>query len=186
MAGESDTELLRTKLEPKLISKASSVLGISLGKNWRIIEGPYPNASSPVCMQFQARVGTDWKTVTSYSPISLSNHSIATVGSNLVGPWPFTGSFNVGHGGAVVVSWYITGALAAPGAIGFTVTIDGTLVDGASQNVNPAGTVPVVGYFSIGQGVYATGSHSIVFAQTVGTSSNADRLCYTIVEMPLV
>jgi hypothetical protein len=68
---EKDVQVLKTTLEPQLIQKVSTSLGIGLGRQWRLFEGPFPNTrspSSPVCIQLQLRKGTEWTTVVAFRP----------------------------------------------------------------------------------------------------------------------
>jgi hypothetical protein len=65
---EAEIQVLKTKIEPQLISKTATSLGINLGKQWRLFEGPFPNVNSPVCVQVQLRKGTEWTTVAAFGP----------------------------------------------------------------------------------------------------------------------
>ncbi len=47
---------------------ASNDLGIKLGDKWRLVEGPYPYASSATCVLIQYRTGTAWTTVDAFMP----------------------------------------------------------------------------------------------------------------------
>jgi hypothetical protein len=42
--------------------------GTAVGRQWRVVEGPYPANDSPVCVLFQHQDGTEWRTYFAIDP----------------------------------------------------------------------------------------------------------------------
>lgn len=65
----STSPLLRGLIEELLArQRGHGREGVAVGRQWRVVEGPYPASDSPVCVLFQHQDGTEWRTYAAIGP----------------------------------------------------------------------------------------------------------------------
>lgn len=77
-------------LKAKLEDLENQAKGTKLGKEWRVIEGPFPTQDANSCVQLQHRDGTNWVTKAAFEPDGTDALACVAMYSNGAGTFVVT------------------------------------------------------------------------------------------------